>query len=131
MNKKDYKLFSQYRGLDNDPCAIADPAPVKSDSDFDRILSTIFAVDPVSGLPMTDIVYYLSPNGDPQVREWLVNNLLQPRATASGKSIEGVTDEMIFEFSRKPDESLENYAGRIASIRQEAIDYINAHKDVD
>ena len=131
MNKKEYKLFSQYIGLDNDPCTIPDPVPVKSDSDFDRILSTIFEVDPVSGLPMTDIAYYLSPNGDPQVREWLVNNLLQPRATASGKSLDGVTDDMIHEFSRLPDESLDSYASRISSIRQEAIDYLNAHKEGD
>lgn len=131
MNKKDYKLFSQYKGLDNDPCVIPDPAPVKSDSDFDRILNTIFAVDPRSGFPMTDLVYYLSPNGDPQVREWLVNNLLQPRATASGKPLADVTDDMIHEFSRKPDESLDDYAGRISSIRQEAIDFLNSHKKDD
>lgn len=129
MNKKEYKLFSQYKGLDNDPCAIPDPAPVKPDSDLDRILEQIFSVDPVSGLPRTDIVYYLSPNGDPQVREWIMNNLLKPRASSSGKSIDGVTDDMIHEFSRGVDESLESYVGRINNIRQEAIDYINAHKE--
>lgn len=129
MNKSEYIKFSQYEGLDNDPCIIPDPAPVKSDSDYDKILEQIFSVDPVSGLPMSDIQYYLSPNGNPTVREWLMNNLLKPRSVSSGKSIEGVTDDMIHEFSRRVDESLESYVGRISNIRQEAIDYINAHKD--
>lgn len=126
MNKSEYIKFSQYVGLDNDPCLIPDPAPVKSESDFDRILNEIFSVDPVSGFPMSDIQYYLSPNGNPQVREWLMNNLLKPRASFSGQSLEGVTDDMIHEFSRRVDESLDDYALRLSNIREEAQKFIES-----
>lgn len=126
MNKSEYIKFSQYVGLDNDPCLIPDPSPVKSESDFDRILNEIFSVDPVSGLPMSDIQYYLSPNGNPQVREWLMNNLLKPRANSSGQSLDGVTDDMIHEFSRRVDESLDDYALRLSNIRDEAKKFIES-----
>lgn len=129
MNKNVYIKFSQYVGLDNDPCLIPDPAPVKSESDFDRILNEIFSVDPVSGLPMSDLQYYLSPNGNPQVREWLMNNLLKPRAASSGKSLDGVTDDMIHEFSRGVDESLDDYASRLSNIRDEAQKFVDSLKD--
>ena len=51
MNKDLYNKFSQYVGLDNDPCVIPDPIPVHGDSDFDKILESIFSVDPRSGFP--------------------------------------------------------------------------------
>ena len=129
MNKSEYIKFSQYVGLDNDPCLIPDPVPVKSDSDFDRILNEIFSVDPVSGLPMSDIQYYLSPNGNPQVREWLMNNLLKPRAASSGQSLDGVTDDMIHEFSRGVNESLDDYASRLSNIRDEAQKFVDSLKE--
>lgn len=129
MNKSEYIKFSQYVGLDNDPCLIPDPAPIMSESDFDRILNEIFSVDPVSGLPMSDIQYYLSPNGNPQVREWLMNNLLKPRSASSGRSLDGVTDDMIHEFSRGVDESLDDYASRLNNIRDEAQKFMDSLKE--
>ena len=131
MNKSEYIKFSMYEGLDNDPCIIPDPVPVKSESDLDRILDTIFDVDPVSGLPFTDIQYYLSPNGNPEVRDWLSNNLLKPRSDASGKSLDGVSDDLIHEFSRGVNESIDDYRERIFNIRKEAQDFINSHTTDD
>lgn len=98
---------------------VFDPAYVCSDSDFDRILKEIFSVDPSSGLPQGDLAYYLSPNGNPQIKQWLENNLLKPRAEKVGTSIEGVTDDMLLEMSRGSNESVEDYAIRLHSIYDE------------
>lgn len=90
------------------------------ESQLDIILNEIFSVDPVSGMPKGDIAYYLGENGNAQVREWIKNNLLQPRVVISGADPSRVSDDLIAEFSRGADESIEVYTMRLSSIRSEA-----------
>lgn len=92
---------------------VVDPEYVAPDSDLDRIIKEIFAVDPVSGLPKGDLAYYLSPDGNPQVKQWLERNLLQPRVKSSGSSVEGVTDDLLVEYARKQGESVSDYSLRL------------------
>ena len=120
MDKRLYKYMSQIQALDNDPCVIVPDKEIRSDSDLERVLSSIFEVDPKSGLPMTDVQYYLSPNGNPQVRDWLINNLMKPRRDAGQYSTEHLTDDMIVEFSRGVGETLEDYRERIHNLGEEA-----------
>lgn len=93
------------------------PSP---ESQLDLILNEIFSVDPVSGMPKGDIAYYLGENGNVQVREWIKNNLLQPRSVLTGADPQRVSDDLIAEFSRGADETNEAYAMRLSSIRSEA-----------
>ena len=127
MNKELFSIMSQIQALDNDPCVVAPDPEVRSDSDLNRVLDSIFDVDETTGLPRTDIQYYLSPDGNPQVREWLVNNLMKPRADSNRSSVDGVTDDLLFEFQRKPDEELDDYRARIYQIGVEAREYLNNH----
>ena len=128
MDKKLYKYLSQVQALDDDPCII-DPVPeVRTEDDLSRVLDSIFSVDPDSGLPSTDISYYLSRNSNPTVREWLINNLMKPRA-ASRVQTEGVDDDMLVEFSRMPGETNEQYSERIYNLGVEAKKFYDAHKD--
>lgn len=99
---------------------VVDPEYVPSTSQLDEILKDIFSVDPESGLPRGDLAYYLSPDGNPTVKAWLENNLLKPRAKRVGSSIEGVTDDMLNEYSRGKDESVADYAERLRSIYDSA-----------
>ena len=99
---------------------VVDPEYVPSTSQLDEILKDIFSVDPDSGLPRGDLAYYLSPDGNPTVKAWLENNLLKPRAKSVGTSIEGVTDDMLAEYSRGKDESVSDYAARLRSISDSA-----------
>lgn len=92
----------------------------KVESKFDTILSEIFAVDPISGLPKGDISYYLTSDANPQVREWIKNNLLIPRSVLSGADPSKVSDDLIAECSRIDGENLEDYASRLSAIRTEA-----------
>ena len=95
---------------------VVDPEYIPSDSDMDRILKEIFSVDEKSGLPIGDLAYYLSPDGNPQVKAWLENNLLKPRAAALGTSVDGVTDDMIAEYAKGSNESAEDYTARLKKI---------------
>lgn len=92
-----------------------------SRSDLDGVLDEIFSVDERTGLPKGDIQYYLSKDGNPQVKAWLERNLMLPRSKANGSSLEDVSDDLIAEMSKNVDESYESYVGRLASIRDEII----------
>lgn len=116
---------------DNIPVVIPDPPEIRSESDLQRVLDSIFTVDEKSGLPRTDVQYYLSPNGNPEVREWLINNLMKPRADKMRNTIEGVTDDMQYEFSRHADEDLDSYRERIYNLGVEARQFAEANKPKD
>lgn len=77
------------------------------------VLNEIFSVDEVSGFPKGDIAYFLSKDGNPQVKAWLETNLLSPRAKQTGTSINGVTDDFIAEYARNDGESVADYASRL------------------
>lgn len=89
------------------------PEYVMSDSDLQNVLNEIFSVDPDTGFPRGDIAYFLSKDGNPQVKAWLESNLLSPRAKQSGTNIDGVTDDFIAEFARNDGESVVDYASRL------------------
>ena len=108
---------------------VVDPEYIPTDSDMDRILKEIYSVDEKSGLPKGDLAYYLSPNGNPQIKAWLENNLLKPRAASSGSSVEGVTDDMIAEYAKGSNESAEDYTARLRKIYDDTIAEIQKFKD--
>ena len=116
MNKELAKYKSEYQGIDihyeNKP---KDPDYKKSDSELQVILDEIFTVDPVTGLVKGDIAYYLSKDGNPQVKQWLETHLLQPRMIGN-QSSKDVTDDMIVEMSRQCGETVEEYQTRLMSI---------------
>lgn len=130
MKKDLAKYFGFYQSLDLSlKNEVEDVVFDVVESDLDRVLKEIFSVDPRSGLPNGDIVYWLSNDGNTAVKDWLMNNLLKPRATSSGSSLEGVTDDLIAEMSRGRDESLDDYIVRLDAIRNEAFNNEEINKD--
>lgn len=130
MDKSLAFKFSQFSGLCPDTLSnpLEDEEPEVMNDELQIVLNEIFAVDPVTGVPKGDIAYYLSADGNPQVKEWIMNNLLQPRAVQSGSSIEGLTDDLIAEFGRQSGEDFESYAARLDGIRAEAQKNIDEFK---
>lgn len=122
--KKDWdyiKNFAACQGLEFQPTNFPkDPEIEFDDSPLKQILDEIFCVDEFSGFPRGSIAYYLSSEGNPQVKQWLENNLLKPRM--NGKTtMEGLTDDMIAEFAQQKDESLDSYRERLTSIYDSAL----------
>lgn len=121
MRKDKCYCYAVYQGLDDVGQNIPDaPLPEFDDSPLGLMLKEIFQVDPFTGFPRGDIQYYLSSEGNPQVKQWLENNLLKPRMISTGSSLEGVTDDMIAEFSRMSGESVDSYRLRLMSIYDDA-----------
>ena len=122
MKKSLAKYFSVYQHIDLNAQSVEKfYVEALDDSQLKRVLDEIFSVDEISGLPRGDIQYWMSTEGNPQVKQWLENNLLKPRAKQTGTSIEGVTDDMIVEMSRKADESASDYAVRLRGIYDSAL----------
>ena len=117
MKKELAKYLSAFQGIDftysNKP---VDPDYELDQSQLKKILDEIFCVDPDSGFPRGDIYYYMSTNGNPQVKQWLENNLLKPRMKNTGSSLKDVSDDLIVEMSRQQGESIDDYSSRLMSI---------------
>lgn len=127
--KRDISNMSMYEGCDPIYVSpVVDPEYVPVDDDMQRILKEIFSVDETTGVPKGDLAYYLSPDGNPQIKQWLVSNLLQPRAIVQGSSVEGVTDDILAEYAKGRDESVEKYRDRLISIYQKATEDIEKFK---
>ena len=101
------------------PTLNENPEYVMPDSDLDRVLREIFSVDERSGLPMQDIAYVCSKNGNPQVKDWLLNNLMKA-GKVQGEKRDSITDDMIAEFGKRADESSEDYASRLIGMYDSA-----------
>lgn len=124
MNRKLAKRFPQYMNLNLDEehnqYIYAVVADSKFNSELDEVLKEIFSVDEISGFPKGDIQYFLSKDGNPQVKAWLEANLLSPRAKQSGADESQVSDDLIAEMSRNVGESTDDYRSRLMSIYDEA-----------
>lgn len=129
MDKRLFKLYSMVQATDNNPCFVEPEPEVRTESDLNRVLESIFTVDEKTGLPRTDIQYYLSSNANPTVKQWLIDNLMKPRADKLRSSVEGVTDDMLIEFTRQADEDVDSYRKRIYQIGVEAKAFCDAHRE--
>ena len=130
MDKRLWKLFAVYQHIQQHDSNGSEPDPEYklSESNLDDIIREIFSVDPISGFPKGDIQYYLSKDGNPDVKRWIENNLLTPRVVTGQSTPEGVTDDMIAEMSRQSGESVEDYSSRLQSIYAECQEIIEAAK---
>ena len=124
MNRKLAKRFPQYMFLNLDDEKMSyvmnKVSDVKHDSELDQVIKEIFSVDEVSGFPRGDIQYFLSKDGNPQVKAWLEANLLSPRAKQNGSDPSHISDDLIVEMSRRDGETTDDYSSRLMSIYDEA-----------
>lgn len=120
---KDLALdFAQYAGLCKDvDWDEPEPENLLLTSELKEVLDEIFSVDPVTGNPRGDIQYFLSKDGNPQVKAWLESNLLAPRRSDTGYNSKQFDDDIIAEFARNDGESVKDYSARLASLRDEAL----------
>ena len=115
LNVYNLAVFSQLEPQ-TDNHRPADPESEVDVTILKNMLDEIFTIDEVSGFPKGDIQYYLSPNGNPLVRQWLENNLLKPRMS-SGSSMAEISDDLRVEFSRGSDETLVDWQNHLKHLK--------------
>ena len=87
------------------------------ESDFkaqDSLLSLVYAIDERTGLPTGDLQYLVSDKANPQVKEFILANLMQDVSSAKNIAANGVlSDDDILELSLGHNESLDSYVNRL------------------
>lgn len=125
MNRDSYyKHFGvkspQFRAM------VSDVTSVESSSSDKSLLDTIYGLDPVTRLPSGEIALYLSPNTAPEVKQYILNNLMQDTSAVALPPLpDGIDADTAFAIERKQGESLDNWRTRVQGYMQEQIDFIN------
>lgn len=122
MKRSLVKYFAIFANLDfsSDKRMIELPDYVAPDSDLDRVLREIFSVDPDTGIVRGDIAYFMSGNGNPQIKQWIENNLFTSMRNNGGYDPKVTNDDLIAEFSRRSDESVSAYSQRLLQYYADA-----------
>lgn len=102
---------------------VKEPEQPEINKDVQSLLDYIFGTDPNSGLPVGDLAIYLGKKCNPQVKEFIQQNLMLENPTPDSafnmptevvnrfRSV--ITDDDIAFFSRNSGESREEYSDRL------------------
>lgn len=124
MNRKLAQGFGQYAEIvadGHDAPHLPEFDDIIPESELKPILDEIFSVDPITGNPRGDIAYFLSKDANPQVKAFIESALFSQRVDESLRDPEKYSDDLILEYSRNDNESVKDYASRLASYRDEAV----------
>lgn len=110
LSEEDYKLAQI------DPLSTIDPQIVEKDED--DIMHLIFAPDPLTGMPRSDLAVIMSKDSAPEVAKYIQDTLLRPVVT-EGPSGTMDADEAL-DAMRNHGESFETYANRIRELAQKS-----------
>lgn len=93
-----------------------------SDNDSNNsLLRLIYAIDSRTKLPTGDLTYYVSDKANPEIKKFILDNLMMDTSGAANVSVpKGLSDDLAFEFARNNGESLEDYANRLNSNIEKA-----------
>lgn len=112
-----YKQCFEYKGfVPNDqenPCEVVE----KVDKTHDNLIDVIFAPNPVTGLPQSDIGIILSKDRNPEIANYIKDNLLSSRSSSSTDDV----DEALATV-KTPSMSMSDY-------KKGLLNFINSHKD--
>lgn len=106
MNKRNIESFiglyphlseEKIRALNKDRKILEIPSVFDDDNPEKQILGLIFAPDPLTGMPMSDISLYLSEKTNPQVRDYVQRFLMSelPKVSTMTKDEDAALDSVI------------------------------------
>ena len=113
MNKNFSAMAALLRGEGHEYAPFQDLKQGEVVKTGDELTETIFAPDPFTGVPRSDIALMMSKDTRPEVAQYIRDALQQPRQSIS-------TDDPDFALSTIKDrrESLQEYADRLRSLFQ-------------
>ena len=107
-----FPAFNFIKGRADIECSLSE----KKVDATDQLFDVVYAPDPWTRLPQSDIAVYLSDKVDPAIKEFVAANLLQPHSCPDG--VPDVQSELLFDLVRGDNESVADYALRVQSIIQ-------------
>lgn len=80
----------------------------------DNLLNVVYAVDERTQLPTGDIQYLVSDKANPQVKQFILDNLMQDVKSSANNPVPYDFDEdIMLELSMRDGESVSDYADRL------------------
>lgn len=89
-------------------------------SSMDALLKLVYAKDERTNLPLGDLQYFVSDKANPQVKQFVLDNLLMDVSSAKRPMTADLSDDDLLLFSRQKDETVEDYAKRLNTTIDEA-----------
>lgn len=78
------------------------------------LLAAIFAIDPITDLPRGDLAQYMSKDTNPQIKQFIQNQLMQENTPVGSSSGLELSDDDLIRYERKAGESVRDYVDRMA-----------------
>lgn len=126
------KLFKEYRNLPDDyKKRVYDNESkvdiLPNDPSVAELTAVVFAPDPVTGLPSSDIARIMASDTNPQVAQYIRDNLMSPNPNYQP----GVDDpDLALEFIPRDGENFEQFSSRLrASTQQSYEEYMRAYQE--
>lgn len=117
MNKDSYKRFDYARSYDPSLSkheVIIRPSVEVEKKPSDSLLSVIYAPDARTGLPTGDIQYFVSDKANPDVKQFILQNLMMDVSAAKNvTNPSGLSDDALLELSRNSNETVDQYISRL------------------
>lgn len=134
MKRENAQLFDFARSHSFEPCEILLQEVEKVTSPQDSLLELVYQIDQRTGLPIGDLQYLVSDKANPQVKEFILANLMQDVSAAKNIAANyKMSDDDILALSMNKGESVEDYVARLnSSIDRDVwmINEFNKLKDV-
>lgn len=116
----DFKSLPQILVLD--PAEISQIKRPDTVNQNEVLLDSIFAVDPRTGFPTSDITAFLSDKVSPEVKMFIQSQLLKPNRVVGASS--DLDEDTLAMLSRGHNESLDSYKDRL-------LDFINTQETAE
>lgn len=96
--------------------------PVESSDSAKAILQAIYGLDPITRLPSGDIMCYLSSSTPPEIKQYILDNIMIDVSSHALPVIpDGVDEDTAFQLQRNQNESLDSYRSRISDYMSEQV----------
>ena len=131
--KQDFRKYAAFQNAPTnyEPLVMPDKVDKSVNSD-DAVLKAIYAIDPISKKPTGDISAYMSDKTSPEVKAYIMQNLMQDMSSfANPAAPASLSEDDVLFLSRRPGESRDAYIERIAEFGKANQDIVdNARRTV-
>lgn len=90
----------------------------------ESFLRLVYAKDKRSKLPTGDLQYMVSDKANPEVKKWVLENLMMETGSAAtpNQLSRGIDDDTILQMVRQPFEDRQSYANRVNAFMRENVE---------
>lgn len=119
-NRFNYGHALRQRDIQDKVVAAVLPEKVESSlSPKSSFLSIVYAINETTGLPTGDLSYMVSDKVNPEIKQWVLDNILIDTSSAAAPAPpRGLSDDDIAALARDPKESPRDYMNRVNMYAQ-------------